>query len=68
MEISKRNPDCKLVSYQNLTRGRHVFGGERPRMLAVRLSTPCRGENCHMRAVCGHSGQLPGGRTRGLRL
>lgn len=28
VEISERNPDCKLVSYQNLTRGRHVFGGE----------------------------------------
>lgn len=59
--ISKRNPDCKLVSYQNLTRGRHVFGGERSSHACCPLFPLLAGVRiCHMRAACGHSGQLPG--------
>ena len=63
VEISKRNPDCKLVSYQNLTRGRHVFWGWEVLIHACCLLFPllAGGENLsHMHAACSHSGQLPG--------
>ena len=63
VEISERNPDCKLVSYQNLTRGRHVFGGWDILIHACCPLFPllAGGENLsHMHAACSHYGQLPG--------
>lgn len=62
VEISKRSPDCKLMSDQNLTTGRHVLGGGvLVHALCLLFPLPAGGENVrHVQAACSHSGQLPG--------